>query len=160
MSNQQENDALNAIVGITEMHQERNYASLAKFFDDMFAAYSSKLNKVLEPEEIDANYAGIHLNESYEEGDFFDMIESFNEGRIIHAKYALKIIRDSIAKFAQMPNVSLCNAREDSSNCVIVGDLHGSFKDLYYIIKKFGIPGKSNRFVFNVKNDFEIVFFL
>lgn len=120
MPSQQEKEALNSIVGITEMHQERNYASLAKFFDDMFAAYSSRITKVLEPKEIEENYTGVHLNEQYEEGDFIDMIESFNEGKIIHAKYALKILKSAIEKFERMPNVSVCDARSDGLNCVLV----------------------------------------
>jgi len=123
MPSQQETDALNSVIGITEMHQERNYASLAKFFDDMFAAYSSRINKVLEPKEIEDNYTGVHLNETFEEGDFIDMIESFNEGRIIHAKYALKIVLSAIAKFERMPNVSVCDSRLDGFSCVLVRDL-------------------------------------
>ena len=27
--------------------------------------------------------------------------------------------------------------------------MHGSFKDLYYLIQKFGTPGKNYRFIFN-----------
>ena len=120
MPSQQENEALNAIVGITEMHQERNYASLAKFFNDMFAAFSFKLNKVLEPKEIETNYTGIHLNETYEEGDFNDMIESFNEGRIIHAKYALQILKSAIEKFEKMPNVSVADSKYDNLGFILV----------------------------------------
>ena len=151
--NEKEREALNAIVGITEMDQERNYTSMAKFFDDLFTAYSSKLNQAIEPDTIESTYAGVHLNDVYEEGDFMNMVEGFNQGKMIHAKYALQILRDAIAKFERMPNVSVVDFNKSKTqlpSCIIVGDLHGSFKDLNYIINKFGVPGKKHRFVFNV----------
>ena len=86
----------------------------------MFAAFSFKLNKVLEPKEIESNYTGIHLNETYEEGDFVSMIESFNEGRIIHAKYALQILKSAIAIFERMPNVTVADSRNDDSSFILV----------------------------------------
>jgi len=36
-----------------------------------------------------------------------------------------------------------------TKGCIIVGDLHGSFRDLFHIINTFGIPGKHYNFVFN-----------
>ena len=33
--------------------------------------------------------------------------------------------------------------------CIVVGDLHGAFHDLYHLINKYDIPGKQFQFVFN-----------
>jgi len=119
--NTQEAKALNAIVGITEMEQERDYASLAKFFADMFVAYSAKISNVLEPKEIEENYTGIHLNEDYNEDDFVKLIESFKVGNMLHAKYAARIIKDASVKLSNLPNIPVCDSRKDF--CVIVSQI-------------------------------------
>lgn len=38
---------------------------------------------------------------------------------------------------------------EEGVETVIVGDIHGQFRDLLLIFKKFGRPGKGRRFIFN-----------
>jgi hypothetical protein len=152
MSNNYELEAFDAIVGISEMLQERNYTTMSKFFDDLLAVYAPNMQKPLEPDHIDASYTGIHLNEAYEESDLLKMLESFKNGQMIHAKYALKILHDAIELFQKYPNISECNMKKVRTQlpaCIVVGDLHGSLKDLSYIIDKFGIPGKNYRFVFN-----------
>ena len=118
MTGIKENEAIKGIVGITEMHQEREYALMAKFFDDMFGAYSLKVKNVLEPKVIEEDYTGILLNESYNETDFTNMIESFKVGKIFHAKYAVRILKDSIEKFSKLPNVPVCHSKLDA--CVLV----------------------------------------
>ena len=152
MTSNDELEAFDSIVPIAEMFQERSYTLMSKFFDDLFAVYSSKMEKPYIPDQIDSNYTGIHLNDAYEEADLIKMIESFKNGQMIHAKYALKILSDAINVFQARSNVSECNfkkAKTKLPSCIIVGDLHGSFKDLCYIIDKFGLPGKNYRFVFN-----------
>jgi hypothetical protein len=92
------------------------------------------------------------LNRNYEENDLIKMIEEFRNGHTLHAKYALQIISDAIASFEKQSNITQCNFKTATTNnlpCIVVGDLHGSFKDLHYLIETFGIPGKSYRFVFN-----------
>jgi hypothetical protein len=151
MQQNQEHEALNSLVNITEIINERSYASLAKFFDDLLSVYNSKIKTQSEdePETIEPTYAGIHLNQKYEEEDFLRMIEEFNNQRSLHAKYAIRILKDAIENLSKHSNISYCNfpnARTKLPGVVIVGDLHGSFKDLYYIIKRFGIPGKKYRY--------------
>ena len=69
---------------------------------------------------------------------------------MLHAKYSLQILRDALKYHKKFTNVSTCDLSKSSlSDCIIVGDLHGSFKDLYYLIQKFGTPGKNYRFIFN-----------
>jgi hypothetical protein len=142
-----EAEALDAVLNLIEMVQEQSFTSMATFFDDLFAAYASNFKKETEPESVEASYTGIHLNRTYEENDFSKMVDEFKNGNRIHAKYALQIIRDSIAAFEKYPNVR--ETKISNSSCVIVGDLHGSFKDLYYLIQRYGPPGKTHKFVFN-----------
>lgn len=98
---------------------------------------------------MESSYSGLHLNTNYEASDFYKLVEEFRNGNVIHAKYALQILEDSTKLFENYPNVRECDMSTHSLNCVVVGDLHGSFKDLYYIIQKYDIPGKSHYFVFN-----------
>lgn len=68
MATNAERNALNALVNLCESEQERNYVSMAKFFDDLFTVFNSD-NNVKTPSSVDSSYTGIHLNEVYEEGD-------------------------------------------------------------------------------------------
>ena len=78
------------------------------------------------------------------------MLDDFRTNKMIHIKYALQIIDDSIKLLKTYPNIRMCDLVHTSLPAVIiVGDLHGSFKDLDHIIQKFGIPGKNYSFVFN-----------
>jgi hypothetical protein len=142
-----EAEALNAVLHLTEHVQEQSFTSMASFFDDLFSAYSKNFGAEAAPDSIESTYTGVHLNQTYEESDFEKMTTSFKNGSSLHAKYALQILRDSIAAFEKYPNVPEC--RMSSSNCIVVGDLHGSFKDLFYLIQRYGTPGKTCRFVFN-----------
>lgn len=149
MVSKRERRALNALVDICEMEQERNYASMSKFFDDLFIAFHNFKDTII-PTHIESNYKGIHLNEKYQESDFNRLVDQFYNNQMLHAKYSLQILRDALKYHKKFTNVSTCDLSKSSlSDCIIVGDLHGSFKDLYYLIQKFGTPGKNYRFIFN-----------
>ena len=133
MANKKEKLALNALVNICENEQEREYASISKFFDDLFIVFERN-EQIDLPEYVETFYTGIHLNETYEESDFLKMIEQFRNNKILHIKYALQILNDALVKHKQFSNISNCNLMYSSlPSVIIVGDLHGSFKDLYYI---------------------------
>ena len=142
---QEEIVALNSLRGLIEVVQERDFGSMARFFDDLFSVFSSQFSKEIQPESVEASYTGIHLGKVYKEEDFMKMVEEFQSGNKLHAKYALQILKDAIAAYQKYPNICECK----DSSIIVVGDIHGSFRDLYYIIEKFGIPGKNNSFVFN-----------
>lgn len=149
---EQMDEAFDSIVGFTEMIQERSYASLAQFFEHLFAAFSENFKTTLIPDTVETSYAGVHLGAEYEENDFVKMINGFNKNQPIHAKYAYQILTDGVKKLKQVENIRICDLNQAVTQLpgvIIVGDLHGNFSDLFYIIKKFGIPGKNYRFVFN-----------
>jgi hypothetical protein len=155
----EEQEALNSLVSLTEYVQERNYSKMAKFFNDLMAAYAVKLNSKgnntvqLVPDQVEPAYTGVHINtEKYEEADFYRMLDAFKSSQMIHAKYALKIVQDAIEKLENFSNISHCNLKKSQTSLpavLIVGDLHGSMRDLIYIVDKYGVPGKKYRFVFN-----------
>ena len=100
MENSEEIRAINALVEVNEMIQERNYATTAKFFNDLYSLVSSKMkNSLVIPEEVESSYVGVHINEIYEESDLLKMIEGFRTNQLIHAKYAMKILTDAIKNF-------------------------------------------------------------
>lgn len=147
---EEKREALNALVNICELEQEKNHVTMSTFFDDLFILFHNYKNAII-PEAIESTYTGLHLNSTqYTETDFLKMINEFRDNKLIHSMYALKILDDSIKQLKSIPNINKCNLEKSSlSACIIVGDLHGSFKDLYYLIQKYDIPGKQYRFVFN-----------
>ena len=90
MISKKEKNALNSLINICEMEQERNYASMSKFFDDLFTVFHNFKNTRI-PQFVETTYTGIHLNDTYEENDFLKMIEQFRNNKILHAKYAFVI---------------------------------------------------------------------
>ena len=152
MANILEINAINALVLVNESIQEQNYTTMANFFDDLFTLIKNKITDDAKyPDTVESSYVGVHINEKYEESDFLKMIEAFRGNQMIHAKYALQILNDAIRNYEKQPNIPQLNLNQHKSRAdtIIVGDLHGSFKDLYYIINKFGVPGKNYRFIFN-----------
>ena len=141
------NNALTAVLNCVEMEEERHFVSTADLFNDLFQAYSLKVDpaKVI---EVETSYVGLHLGE-YEASDFERLLTSFSNFENLHAIYTLKIINDAKALLKKMPNIQKCSLKSSSDNLVLVGDLHGNFRDLKFIIDKYGIPGLKYKFIFN-----------
>jgi serine/threonine-protein phosphatase with EF-hand domain len=141
------NNALTAVLNCVEMEEERHFVSTADLFNDLFQAYSLKVDptKVV---EVETSYVGLHLGE-YEASDFERLITSFSNFENLHALYTLKIINDAKELLKKLPNIQKCSLNCSSDNLVLVGDLHGNFRDLKYIISKYGIPGSKYKFIFN-----------
>ena len=140
MANILEINAINALVLVNESIQEQNYTTMANFFDDLFTLIKNKITDDAKyPDTVESSYVGVHINEKYEESDFLKMIEAFRGNQMIHAKYALQILNDAIRNYEKQPNIPQLNLNQHKSRAdtIIVGDLHGSFKDLYYIINKY-----------------------
>ena len=118
---------------------------MSKFFDDLFSCFHNFRNTII-PTRIESSYTGMHLSDEYKESDFLRLVDEFQHNRMLHAKYSLQIVSEALKMHKNFPNISVCDLTKSSlSSVIIVGDLHGSFKDLHYIINKFGIPGKNYR---------------
>lgn len=145
-----ERESLNALVQVCEQEQELNYISMTKFFDDLFTIFHNLNSLSSLPEIVESTYTGLHLTQTYNEEEFIKMLEQFRGYKVIHAKYALQIINDALKLHKTYSNIEKCNLNESALNeVIIVGDLHGSFRDLDYIINKFDIPGKRYGYIFN-----------
>jgi hypothetical protein len=119
---------------------------MSKFFDDLFSCFHNFRNTII-PTRIESSYTGMHLSDEYKESDFLKLVNEFQNNRMLHAKYSLQIVSEALKMHKNFPNISVCDLSKSTlSSVVIVGDLHGSFKDLHYIINKFGIPGKNYRY--------------
>jgi serine/threonine-protein phosphatase with EF-hand domain len=141
------NDALTAVLNCVEMEEERYFVSTADLFNDLFQAYSLKVDptKII---TVENSYVGLHLGE-YEASDFERLVQSFSNYENLHAFYALKIINDAKELLKKVPNIQTCTIKSNADNLIIVGDLHGNFRDLKYIIDEYGLPGDKYQFIFN-----------
>lgn len=123
-----------------------------EFFEDLLTVYHSLKHLKLSDLNIEQNYTGIHLtSNSYNEDVFINLIEQFRNNQTLHIKFAFQLVNEAILYFSNYSNICSCNMNNDptTKGCIIVGDLHGSFRDLFHIINTFGIPGKHYNFVFN-----------
>lgn len=145
-------NAFDALISVSEVLQERNYVSMSLFFDHIMHTFRDKLYSTPIPKNIESSYDGIQLSDNYAESDFNKLLDGFMNNEPLHAKYASKILRDAAAQLGKYENLRACDftrSKTKLTGIVIVGDLHGSLNDLHHIIKKYGIPGEKNRFIFN-----------
>lgn len=118
-------DALNALLNICENEQEKKHVTMSKFFDDLFEVFHNHKHAINFPNSIETSYAGLHLNDHYEENDFIKMMDEFRNGNMIHAKYALEIIDDAKDLYKKLPNINECHLEKSSMRgAIVVGDLH------------------------------------
>lgn len=133
-----------------EYLDERTSVEVSQLYDNLFATFIEENQAKNVQIQVEANYNGLRLADTFEESDLVAMMKDFRANRKIHAKYALKIIKRASELLASFPNI-----REFSLNsrfgekCLVVGDLHGHFEDFALILDKFGMPGKDYFYVFN-----------
>ena len=49
----------------------------------------------------------------------------------------------------KLPNIREANITNPTQSVTVVGDLHGQYADLLYILDTFGPPSQNNFYVFN-----------
>lgn len=101
---------------------------------------------------VDSKYDG----PVFEKDDDFDskfieqMIQRMENQKMIHRKYAYKIILKSLDIFKQMPSVvSVKLPKTENSKLTVCGDIHGQFYDLLNIFRKNGFPSANHTYIFN-----------
>lgn len=77
--------------------------------------------------------------------DIFNMIE---KREVVDFPIALKVISDAAKVLASRPVVHFIST-PSNGQIVVVGDLHGQLKDLFYIMHTQGFPSPSKFFIFN-----------
>jgi len=123
-----------------------------EFFEDFLTVFHSLKHLKLPNLNVEQSYKGIHLTPgSYHADVFVNLIEQFRNNQILHIKYAFQLVNEAILYFSNYSNICRCNMSNDieTKGCIIVGDIHGSFRDLYHIINSYGIPGQYYNYVFN-----------
>lgn len=97
---------------------------------------------------IGADYRGPHLTWPLRLANVLDMLEYFKKGVLLHYKYVLEILKESIRAFAVLPTLQEINLSE-GEKITVVGDLHGQLQDLFSIFSINGLPSNTNKYLFN-----------
>jgi len=150
---------------LIEFTEEQDHLNLNRFFarwiklikDNEIQKYISLMEKddsnLKESSiQIETNYEGIHLNETFSEDDLHTLIAEFKSNRVLHSKYVLMIVSKAIGVLRKLKNINEINCVEVAGAEVrlnVIGDLHGQFLDLCTIFEKFGMPSPHNIYLFN-----------
>ena len=122
-------NAFDALISVSEVLQERNYVSMSLFFDHVMHTFRDKLDSTPIPKQIEASYKGIQLSDNYAESDFNRLLEGFMKNEPLHAKYALRILKDAATQLAKYENLrasDLTRCKTKLSGFVLNGTITSS----------------------------------
>jgi serine/threonine-protein phosphatase 5 len=77
-----------------------------------------------------------------------ELMEWFPNQKVLHKKFAYKILFDIEAYFSQQPSLVDITV-PDEAKFTICGDIHGQFYDLLNVFKINGLPSETNPYLFN-----------
>ncbi|GLD96458.1 hypothetical protein PINS_up005141 [Pythium insidiosum] len=97
---------------------------------------------------IAPDYHGPHLSWPLKLSNVLDMLEQFKKGELLHYKYVLEVLKESIRVFAPLPTLQELNLAE-GEKMTVVGDIHGQLQDLFSIFSINGLPTQTNKYLFN-----------
>ncbi|OWZ06024.1 Serine/threonine-protein phosphatase [Phytophthora megakarya] len=98
--------------------------------------------------KIDPDYAGPHLVWPLELSNVLEILDSFKTTQILHYKYVLEILKESVKSLAPLPTLQEITLVE-GEKITVVGDLHGQLQDLFSIFSVNGLPTRTNKYLFN-----------
>jgi hypothetical protein len=84
--------------------------------------------------------------------------EYFCEGRSVPSHFMFALLLQAIQVFKDLPNVAEVNRKKSGEDCVlsgritVVGDLHGQYRDLEYLLSAegpIGLPSEDNQVIVN-----------
>ncbi|KAJ9470080.1 Serine/threonine-protein phosphatase 5 [Diplonema papillatum] len=75
------------------------------------------------------------------------MMVGLEKGQHIPMMDAISLLEAAIVQFATEPTVNYVDS--DGCRIVVVGDLHGSLRDLTHVLREYGLPGPGTKYVFN-----------
>lgn len=153
---------------LIEYAEEQDHLNLNKFFSRWISLIKSKseqdvshyISTSIQSDlvasekdiQIEPDYSGIHLNESFSQEEFERLIDSYKSGQTLHTVYALRILNKAIDYLKTLPNINELKSEyvnDEMYKVTVVGDLHGQFHDLATIFELNGLPSDSNRYLFN-----------
>ena len=97
----------------------------------------------------DVDDATLHLPETITQPVVHDLIQHFNNGQRLHYKYVLTVLEAAAGVMQEEPTVTRIPKPKGQRVVTVVGDLHGSFNDLTYILSEIGYPNPNNIIIFN-----------
>lgn len=98
--------------------------------------------------KIDPEYAGPHLVWPLELSNVLEILDSFKTTQILHYKYVLEILKESVKSLAPLPTLQEITVVE-GEKITVIGDLHGQLQDLFSIFSINGLPTRTNKYLFN-----------
>ncbi|KAG5179686.1 serine/threonine protein phosphatase [Tribonema minus] len=138
----------NKLDNMNEQLAIRRSIQLQSIFGAADAAAPKDLTAAEEAMEIEPEYDGPHLAFPLQESDALAMLEHFKAGRVLHAKYALQLLRvarEILAREATLQEAAI----GEGGRMTVVGDIHGQLQDLYSIFTINGLPSPENAYLFN-----------
>ncbi|XP_037072171.1 serine/threonine-protein phosphatase 5-like [Pollicipes pollicipes] len=98
---------------------------------------------------IEDDYAGPALEDGRVTVQFMaDLMRWFKDQKLLHRKYAFKILLDIKQYLLQQPSL-VDVAIPEQSKFTVCGDIHGQFYDLMNIFELNGVPSEANPYLFN-----------
>ncbi|TMW57085.1 hypothetical protein Poli38472_003010 [Pythium oligandrum] len=97
---------------------------------------------------VDADYKGPHISWPLKLANVLDLLEHFKRGEVLHHKYVLEILKETIRIFSPLPTLQDLNLVQ-GEKLTVVGDLHGQLQDLFSIFSINGLPTQTNKYLFN-----------
>ena len=103
---------------------------------------------VLESYKVEDSYDGPRLEECVSIEFMKQLIERFKEQKLLHKKYAYKILIEIKKLFEAEPVVKNVTFPTDGK-FTVCGDIHGQYYDLLNIFNLNGLPSPENPYLFN-----------
>ncbi|KAJ5628657.1 Serine/threonine-protein phosphatase [Penicillium lividum] len=98
--------------------------------------------------KVEDEYDGVHLGQEMTQEFIDDMIERFKNGKNIHRKYVLQIIKATKELVYNEPTMVEIGV-EEGKKLTVCGDTHGQFFDLLEIFRRNGSPSDTHAYLFN-----------
>ncbi|XP_064394801.1 serine/threonine-protein phosphatase 5-like isoform X3 [Halichondria panicea] len=97
---------------------------------------------------VDSGYAGPRLDGEITAGFMSELLDWMRNQKILHRKYAFKIILEVKKIFQALPSLVDVTIPE-CNKFTVCGDIHGQFYDLLNVFKLNGLPSQDNPYLFN-----------
>ncbi|KAJ5552569.1 Serine/threonine-protein phosphatase [Penicillium frequentans] len=102
----------------------------------------------IEAIKVEDGYDGVRLGGEMTQEFIDDMIERFKNGKNIHRKYVLQIIKATKELVYNEPTMVEIGV-ETGKKLTVCGDTHGQFFDLLEIFRRNGSPSDTHAYLFN-----------
>lgn len=126
------------------VHQQAFAKAISVDTDKKLVSESIDLDAI----KVDDEYKGPRLDGSITPEFMSDLLKWFKDQKILHKKYAFKILLEVKEIFSSSPSLVDVEIPE-CNRFTVCGDIHGQFYDLLNIFKLNGIPSSDNPYLFN-----------